>query len=853
MEGPEKILRDVRTLLLCRIKQKYLDSYGTIYEPPNSLDSRTFMTTGGFDAVKIYQTMPSSESAKPGWARHIYNDKENVIGAMNENISYHPIHLVSYNRNVEIFWTAEQREYPFFIMTFVYGVDKKQGEKFQKYSGEEYFTTSPSEDILTKYLDSKQLDSGKVKYAVYHAVNLSDLVILWFTADIPYTLGRISEIEMDGLARKTNSTAGLLMQNSKIPDFVESIANAVESKLNLRIRGSIRDHAVFSSNYSSAEGAHNGLSAVLENAEMYLTYGENDFLIISKPLSSAALVSLFKYWLENAEEWKDACWEIHTDIQLPTMNYHPKKTKNEIPHILNDTYKAYQNIYAVKLKKFKWASTFSELLSVYVNIDNNPVLHGPSYLVAGCVKIANSYFSGEVSGFENGSQEWSSLMSESEPNIERFVRNWSQLTDQVTRIDAVMLHGLGETVAIHNTLPEFIMDCYHSLMHKLVDLLVRCDQENGRILNNDFEYDFLFVPELNQRMRITKVFNTSGKYRIGLKEPCVWPPKQAYLMEFPAPYIYQPQVFFLQLAHECFHCFGDVLRLRGWRADCMALYLAAHFVAGLGYESHTYRNLVKVIGRKLHIKKSEGKGELYLEDTIKIFYDKLIQLANHESIFDIYHAADGDYYLHEDTCFTHWVEMEQSFFIPTVGRLALNTILATCKYYFRECYADAMMVAFLKLTPAEYLSLFQDEFSAALISCGKEPRSLKDIDPDGCFCKNVERISIVLAACCKAGVWEQLDCAQAITDSFQVSVVQGIQKTTFDALYKGDVPMPPGKWFSPANALAYVMDYLEKALVVLKEKFSAGDLQHEEFLRNYDSIIRKENLFGKEFYSVMRA
>lgn len=850
------LFRDVRTLLLCKIQKNYAKHYDTLYAPP-AVKSRSFMTIGGFDAVNIYPTMPEPISTQPGWSQLIYQDKEAIIQNMNEDISYHPIHLVTYSKSVKSFWNSDTSKYPYFVLTFVYGIDKNKYVSENPENIEHLDqSTSVHERRLQNYLLQKALDNDKVIYAVYHAVNLCDLVIVWYTSDIQYTLNAVASIEEDGIARKTFTTIGLSLDGNTISPSSNAIPDDKSCPFILRISGKIRDYSKFIDIYSRLtllEGLGLNLNAP-HGSDAYATYGENDFCIDTKPVNTKLLTTLFEFWLSAAEEWSDACWEIHTDILCrknfdPTKNY-PKA--NPISDILVNQYKKYHSAFSTTIKKYPWASTLLELLCVYVNIDRNPVLHGPGYLVHGCLSIANSYFCGEVPDFEKNSQNLEQLLHDSQETIERFIRNWSQLTDQVTRIDDVILHGLGNIVAINNTLPEFIMDCYHSLMHELVDLLVHFDHFDNRLDGINFEYDFLFVPELNQRMRISKMFNTKGNYQSNSAKRQIWPAKQAYLMEFPTKYIYYPKSFFVQLAHECFHCFGDSLRLRSIRADNMVCYVAAHFMSALGFEDAVYEPLFSEIANKLAITDDDISGEFYLDEVTRHLYIKVQQLASKSGLSEIYHSANKFFYLYADDSLEKWITLERHFMNPSQTAISLSDIVFSCNHYFKECYADAMAIFFLGLSANEYASLFVDEFSSQNCLTTSE-------DSDTEYSSNgymvAQRIAIVLASCEKSGMFTQEQCRNALDEVYRVQFHEIYSATIscFETLCDENAVMPEGKWYHPTLALCYVVDYISKTIENIKHHKLQNQISREmeQFSNHFRSIIQQENLFGREFYEVI--
>lgn len=852
MEMP-RASRDVRTLLLCKIQKDFTAHYKNLYAPKGS-QKLSFMTMGGFDAVSIYPTLSKRKANSPGWAEYIYEDKVNIISAMDENISYHPIHLVTYCDTINSLWTAPKEQFPFLAVTFVYGIDK-QRSTYEAPANRAKLdqSTSIHERLLQNYLLQKGINDNKTKYAVYHAVNLSDLIILWFTSDISYTLRVIAAIEQEGIARKTFTSVGFPLDGDKLyRDY--KIPSESTPPFNLRISGTIKDYPKFLDAYSALTtqfGA--GQYAAYFSNPLFSTFGEDDFSVDTDPVNTSFLVDLFEYWLENAEHWGDACWEIHTDImcQKDTDSRNSYLSHSGVNDILTGEYRKYRKAFDSHLCNYPWASKLLELLGVYLNIDRNPVLHGPGYLVHGCIRIANAYFCGEISGFPKNSDSLTVLLHDSQDSIERFVRNWSQLTDQVTRIDDVILHGMGNIVAINNTLPEFIVDCYHALMHDFVDILVSFDQRDHRMDGIHFEYDFLFVPELNQRMRISKMFDTEGKHPTTMYKGSVWPEKQAYLMEFPTKYIYQPKTFFLQLVHECLHCFGDTLRLRILRADNMACFVAAHFMIALGFDEPVYTPLFSALASQLAM--DENSEELYLEVVIQKLSDKALWLASREGLKEIYHTANSLYYLYSTDSVQNWTNLDRFYIRKDGYNISLGYIMDSCKYYFKECYADAMSIAFLNLSPQEYFSLFLDELPAP-----EKLEAAKKADDE--FYSNIyviiQRIALVLAACIETNFFSEDACKQALQDVFAAdypSVCYDVIKV-IDSLINEASLMPAGKWYQPSLALFYVSDYIVSTLQNFQfqmQQFSSE--QFKKFSRRFQSIILEENLFGLEFYEVIQS
>lgn len=74
----------------------------------------------------------------------------------------------------------------------------------------------------------------------------------------------------------------------------------------------------------------------------------------------------------------------------------------------------------------------------------------------GFVKTAIHYFKEAAKN-----KSVSEMLRRSLPSIQEFLRNWSDLTDQLLRIDDLVFHGFGNNSALSMTLPECALDFYH--------------------------------------------------------------------------------------------------------------------------------------------------------------------------------------------------------------------------------------------------------------------------------------------------------------------------------------------------------------------------------------------------------
>lgn len=876
-----KIGRDIRTLLFCRVSPKDID-HVEVYKEISKLNlnhqnnAKSFFALGGFDALCIYPTeiQPTSKN----WLGQIYTDKQRIIHSINPNVIYHQMHLVT-QQDTGDFWCKEtEKDYPFFLATFVYGVQNKghNADKEAHWIKLDKKECSIYEHSILKYLrehtdksESPAIHSNKIKYAVYNGISISDVVILWRTKDIRSTLEFISSIEQQGIARRTLTTVSFPMNAQGLireDAFTTLRAPQLNTEgISVSIRGSVRDMEKFKLVYDM-------LKKVLGEQKYFENCGRNDFTITAD-VTWGSIADLLEIYTRQHKEISDACWEIHTDLQLPShdgwkqQTYRASATPTDI---LSGEYKKflqYRELY--HLDKYPWCHAMVELLGTHSNIDHNPVLHGPSYLIYKSLKIANAYFAGQVEDFTNR-KIVDSLLIESRDSLLRFIRNWDQLTEQIIRNDDVMLSGRSNSHTIHISLPENALDFYHAFLRKVVDFLVAYDDRFGRKPEN-FEYDFLLSPEISNRFRFSSMFRTDIKYRSEDSQKRIWPEKQAYILELPLESVFEPLQAFIPMVHECFHCFGDILRNREVRRQYMSLFIAANIVTAGNFGSSRYNRLLAETAKFIH-GPVPCQTEPYLTQTYNDLMQNTYSILGHNGIDTLFNALGDAYYLYSDNALTKWNAAKNSFIrADSSHTISAESVVNACLYYFKECYADAMTIALLRLTPQEYLSLFRSE-----IALFDDPgRIWKSNDRESHIKQSAsgmaalaQRMAVVMATCTnynKVTIFDPQDCYNAIStlateDSGQFRIFAQILHDCYVPLIDRHVAMPSGGSFHPVCALEYIRNYLEESINILfdappvlttiaengEEPYCLDDLS-----KDFNDIIREGDMFGKRFYQII--
>lgn len=647
--------------------------------------------------------------------------------------------------------------------------------------------------------------------------------------------------------------------------------------------------------------------------------GKSDFSITAK-INYANLANLLELYRTHHLELGAACWEFLTDIKISSPDttrdeynwINPSQYATDVIYQLYDDYqklieRANSGKGELDLREFSWFNALQELLGTHRYIDHHPVLHGPSYLVYTSLKIAYTYFSGQVPDYKSVEQR-KKLLKRSEENIINFIRNLDQLTEQISRNDDAMLNNRSNTHTIHLSLPESALEFYHAFLRKIVNRLIRFDYE-AQLLPEDFEYDFLLSPKICSSFRFRPMFrteHTDHSYQAGK----VWPQKQAYILELPLESIFNPIDIFIPFVHECFHCFGDTLRQRPMRKEYMALFVASNFLYAAKMSRPAYSTFCGLIARTL-LPSNRINADPYLTTSVQQLVNNTGLLLKQNTLDDLINrfvecylderrskgmpeADITDAYLEElrkkfkeiskEDAILLWLtgksELEKLDRLSSsaTGRLTVSdAILKNCQLYFKECYADAMTIALLRLSPKEYLDCYQKELCRDLY----KTNPLELIDEAEQRLSNqrthlAQRFAIVLAACCKmcterpkAGLdtFTVENCRIAIktftapsnASDYELRIYEEFSdalKQNFNSLIDPTVPMPRIPSLHPPATLMFVVEYLmesirklyeaQKKLIDTSDRHKQTDLAEE-----FDTVIRNCNMFGEDFYRLI--
>lgn len=619
------------------------------------------------------------------------------------------------------------------------------------------------------------------------------------------------------------------------------------------------------------------LCTAMPNAIWSQNLGKDDFTV-SAQISYASLASLLEIYRTHYKKLYRGCWEILTDVGISFPQEYQEwfQMPDDPVDILGRLHDSFQKLYiddansteSLDLTQFAWFDALQALLGSHLYIDRHPVLHGPAYLVHNSLKIVYAYLAGKVTDYET-TEKLLRLLKRSEEQIVHFVRSLDQLTEQISRNNDATLNNRSNTHTVHFSLPESALEFYHAFLRRIVDYLMMYDKKDNRI-PRDFEYDFLLSPKTCGLFRFRSIFQTDHDDH-DCNTDKIWPQKQAYILELPLESIFNPMEIFIPIVHECFHCFGDTLRQREHRKQYMALFIASDLVtsANLGLFSH--QQLSDGIARTIY---SYGDNHgTYLSKSIQQLSSNTYRLFStaHPDIL-IGNIPEDMRCLWNDAKHTLW-NIEDFAKQPEKRITVVDTALKNCKVLFKECYADAMSVALLKLTPAEYLDRFKNQLRSFhnQYTSNSDPGSFEQNSLDRASL--AERNAVVLAAChlqnSRIGNFSFHECTEAIRKFAAVQIDTELQEEfnkyaqvlllIFEALVDYRKRLPNGSIPDSPAALRHVVEYLTSSIELLYTNPPVLSICQDpdrpytimNLAEDFDGIIRKGNMFNDRFYSLI--
>lgn len=882
--------KDVRCILLCKAFQAEYDVFDNytklLKEGVNSQSLVQYTALGEFDAIYTIQLdSPPAQGVRSGILGAIANENEQLSRSSSklaDSIFLRPLYLVSTSSNqkkmIEEFWQND--EYPFFFVTIVHA----------RHCSADFKTMEIGRDrIHALIMDSKNNRNASFEFHVYYSLDLSDYIIVWKSIGPRQVLEALRDLyQKTNLVGYTNTICGL--PRKTIHDAYEIVIsnNSTASKKLQELIGknpgdgfsaSIR---AVSKTYDNVKKLHDTITASLNAAysgadlgdknKPYFVLGNDDYFGFFPDISPRSLYALHAIITEDKEARK-AILSINTTLALPSYNEPaaPRTTLNDIPSFAyimqkklegccKDLMVAFKGLMTESegakhgvFSTFPWPKPALELVTQLGSMSKSTVFDSVCFLGFDSAHLFFAWLLHILKKYEGDPEGAINELTKNEAAIERFVREWDQLSDHVVRLDGTLRQTPGYEPQSYSMSASIVEYC-NAYTQKLINYFTGLDIRADATARASRLASFV-VPRLCRRLKTEQWFY--DKHRMD----------SMLFITIPLPKIYDMRFIMIALTHEVSHYCADEIRLRERRYFMFVACVAMQLCLRLG----VYKNdaigacndvLLELVDESKYTKMNEG-DRYYLKHVKAALKQCVVCLLEDSEKTQRIHTAfcsafDGDPPQGKTELAIQIHRASFQIIAPPPGKNLenqselppINDQIDDVAYFFKEGFADLMMIHVLSLDPAYYIE--------ALFS---EARNLSVKENRGKLLQLYQRMLSVAEAAMESGQWTREDfesCAPPdVYDESKekdFSIDQFFWKTYRAWTEAGE----SADWLNcyPKDIILMISRYLRECLTEAKkseETFDTGLLDERKKIKEafIEMTTSSDNLFSRQFQGIL--
>ena len=634
------------------------DDFGPLYIP-----------LGYFDTLQLYSLSDDNDSS---WLSQLHIHDVNLSNKLSDQFFFHSIHCRAFSDNPKEFMEMEA---PYLFVTFLQGkcldgrpVTNTFGESIRKYLEE-----NVGEPFSTK--------EDAVYWTIYRSIALSDLIIMWKSASILAILRAIQKVYYFSMTGDLHSIPAILKNSILGEGTAPSIQR--EELPQVTIRYLVKNaHAAFE--FFKSAGLYEDLPK--------FTVGIEDLTYVNSNWTTLDLRKVLAKRLTDDEyikKFREAFAECGTHLgdELTPGENNPFKLSslyeqcNTLQMAFQETRKRLNDSHLTDDLDDPWLKASSELYNAQANLCRNKLADGFCFLTYG----ASSMFQKKVSNTK------ARFTSDQLHQIQRFVRGWDDLMEQVLRTDGKFSQQPYFTPPPLCEVPSNLLEFYLAFTIQACTIMRSISGEREK-------FALLLVPQLCRRIKVESIF---------LDDP---PCDRLLLVGIPISVLYDPFMVLSHLCHEIGHFAGDGWRQRNARADAY-FSICAQELAGV----FMFSKSETVTSIRQHLPQSPFDFPVYLNMLKSRLYEQLEIILNDQEIvlkwFNIEYSSND---LNRRVCQLQSnrkiqdLASELTFHRNDPSGDFFN-IMDEFEYLFRECYADIVAIYTLRLTPCDYIHLADQE------------------------------------------------------------------------------------------------------------------------------------------------
>jgi len=895
--------QDVRCILLCKsfqarynvfddLKEKFLEE-----EQDSALQQYTAL--GEFDAVFTMKL-----DTTHGLLNAIERNNTQLSNQLLDSIFFRPLYLVypdeseSASENLESFWADDS---PFFFITIVHVNHCSAGYEHKKQG------RIRIDELIRASNGGANGGSPAFVHMVYDSLDLSDYIILWKapgpkpvlkallhicqqTNLVGYTnticsLPRklLSELDQDIKKAKTAAKEKFPKCEKKEKKLArKNVREAVERKIGKGKND--KDHFAMtiravSKSYQGAKAIHDEIMEAMnmqwggKNEDItkkpYFMMGHDDYLGIFPDTSPRSLSMLHSIIAEN-QKFRESILSINTTLAIPSYDQAGtapqddiptgKPTKSDLEDACRELSKDFKDLIEDNkslFAKFPWPKPAIELLSLLNSMSKSTIFDSVCFLSLDSAHIFYTWLSHMITKFSANPQQ---KLIEKEQQIEKFLREWNQISDHVVRMDGTLRQTPGYEPLSHS-MSASIVEFSNAYAQKLIKYLTVLDNDERKR-----RFACFVVPKLCRNFKTEQWFADELSM------------DNLLFITIPISKMYDLRFIMIALAHEVSHHCSDKVRLREKRLDMLFACAATLLCQRLfGVESKKTAECCKKalldINEESDYRKKCGDNRFYLKETkvqvkqsILVLMDiademKKLLTAHCQAYDERYPDTPMDDQKKRETAMKIHKESMQimaaspDYGIDTPsGMISINDQVDDIAYYFKEGFADLMMIHILSLDPGAYLE-------AVFYNLSK----LDGENDKGKLHQGLQLLMVVCKTLITAGIWSQ----EAFENAGSAGTEEGSEQ--YPKLYQEfrksygmwrqrdpklekEWEKNEGEWYYPWAVLDIIAEYLGLCLDKVSEcETEDGKEVRKEIAHAYRDMARPDkNLFSREFQGILQ-
>lgn len=836
---------DIRCVLLCKSfqsKDSFFDEVCTTLNKTIKGNVTHYITLGEFDSIFTFK-LDNMHNV----FQEITKCNETLSKSMIESF-YKPLYLVfpknseKPDRIIEDFW---QSNCAFFFVSTIHTnnccIDFNYKEKERK-------------NLNKIILDKINNKNYSLKYLIYHSLDLSEYVILWKTNDPASVLSVMEYLYESNCVVGYTNTICAIPRDIDNTEAIENI-NFEEERFDVTIQA-------VANSYQEALAVHNRVLSKMEktyNVDSYphFCFGNYDYLCTFDKVTPQAFFDLHNAIYKDLE-FKRAILSMNAVLSKESYKNRPQSVKKENNFIISlspeeSRIKTDLTETCKKIKKeffnffveneeildgFHWRKPLSDLLILLETMSKSTVFDAVCFLFLDNAHFFlyylkhlknNCLFSGNFKAeiVSNGIQ------------IDKFIREWEQLAEYVVRIDGTFQRTPGYESLNHNV-SSCIVEYHNAYTQCLIDYFSSFDAIYN---NNKMKLASFVVPKMCRHFKTSQWFCANGK-----KDSMLY-------ITIPMHELYSPFITMTSLTHEISHYCPNSLRLREERINSLIYCTSILICDQLGIGClEVKKECFNILLELLSCVECSNIDMFFLENLSS-------QLKN--SIFCMIDNTETFQRLHDAYCSkTELDDIESIKLGIKMRRLSskllynnnlkpnsianINTQVDDIVHFFKEGYADIMMIYLLSLTPNEYFrAVFAD---LSLLDFPKD---------DGKLRMKFQRAIIVCEAIVSIGIWNRADCnAFELSGEEKNNELLCLFKKEYTEWLTKNVNEKYFAFYYSKEILLNIIEYLTACLNKIKNlecKYALSEKRN--IIKNYfnDMVSNSgDGLFSESFHSLLK-